>query len=126
MKMLLILGDALILLAFSLAGLRSHEKYITLMGILRNSGPLLVMWFALAPLTRIYQNPKPLVVLIHWFAAVTAGVWLRQMLVGHPFNPVFWLITMGFTGALFLLFRAGTAIYLRAVRRLDRKPEQRL
>lgn len=117
MKTTLILGDALILLAFSLAGLRSHEKYITLMGILRNSGPLLTAWFVLVPLTRLYHNPKPLVMAVHWFVAVTAGVWLRQMLVGHPFNPIFWLITMGFTGVLFLLFRTGAALYLRSTRR---------
>jgi len=117
MKTTLILGDALILLAFSLAGLRSHEKYITLMGVLRNSGPLLTAWFALAPFTRLYQNPTPLGIVVHWFIAVTTGVWLRQMLVGHPFNPVFWLITMGFTGVLFLLFRAGVALYLRSTRR---------
>jgi hypothetical protein len=117
MKTILILGDAFILLTFSLVGLRSHEQGITLMGILRNSGPLLLTWYALAPATRIYEEDrKPSLLLPHWFVAITAGVWFRQMLVGHPFSPVFWLITMGFTGALLLIFRAGTARYRRSRR----------
>lgn len=100
-----LIGDWVVLLLFAAVGLKSHQQAISLYGILMNAGPIIGVWMALSLLTKIYQRASWQMLAIHWFAAITGGVLLRFLIVGRPFSPVFWLITLGFTGVLLLLWR---------------------
>lgn len=99
------IGDLVVLMLFAVVGLKSHQQAISLTGILTNAGPIIGVWLGLSLLTKIYQRASWQMLAIHWFAAVTCGVLLRFLIVGRPFSPVFWLITLGFTGVLLLLWR---------------------
>ncbi len=46
----LVLFDALALVAFAVIGVASHNRSIDVPSVLRNALPLLIVWYALAPL----------------------------------------------------------------------------
>jgi hypothetical protein len=97
-------ADALALVAFVVAGIRSHHEIGALDLFLRNAVPLEVAWFLVAAVTGAYRRPglRPLV--ITWIVAVPAGLVTRSIWVGSPTGArlsVFLGIGLVFT-ALFL------------------------
>lgn len=101
---MLAVADALALLAFVLAGLSRHSSGITVSGVARDAGPILVAWIVLSPLLRTYSRPGWRTLLVTWAVAVPAGVVIRTLWLGHPSGVrllTFLMVTMVFT-ALFL------------------------
>lgn len=105
---LLAWGDALCIVLFALLGLKSHGEPITLAGLLRNALPILLVWFLLTPFLRTYTRPTWRNLLYTWALAVSAGVWLRAMVLQRPFDLgylVFWAVSLGATLVLLLAWR---------------------
>lgn len=98
-------ADALALVVFVLAGIRSHHEVGALDLFFRNAVPLLTAWFVVATVTGAYRRPGLRTLMITWVVAVPAGLVARSMWVGSPTGArllVFLGIGLVFT-ALFLL-----------------------
>lgn len=98
-------ADALALVVFVVAGIRSHHEVGALDLFLRNAVPLLIAWFVVATVTGAYRKPGLRTLLITWVVAVPAGLIARSLWVGSPTGArllVFLGIGLVFT-ALFLL-----------------------
>ncbi|RDI96128.1 DUF3054 domain-containing protein [Meiothermus sp. QL-1] len=111
---LLAWGDALAIVAFALVGLKSHGEPLSLAGLARNALPILLAWFLLAPFLRTYTRPTWRNLLYTWALGVSAGVWLRFMVLQKSFDAgylVFWAVSLATTLALLLLWR-GLAFWL--------------
>lgn len=101
-------GDALCIVLFAVVGLLSHREALTWQGVARNALPILLVWFLLAPFLRTYTAPAWRNLLYNWALAVIAGVWLRFMLLEHPFGVgfvVFCAIALTFTLVFLVLWR---------------------
>ncbi|MFZ5991430.1 MAG: DUF3054 domain-containing protein [Deinococcota bacterium] len=106
-------GDAACIVLFSLIGQSFHGSLHSLgaafTGIMHNAVPILAVWFLLAPFVRTYAYPTWRNLLTTWILAVPAGVWLRYMVLGKPFDQgflAFLLVTLGVTLAFLLAWRA--------------------
>lgn len=102
-------GDAACIVLFAVVGLLSHREALSWAGIARNALPILLIWFLLAPFLRTYTYPSWRNLLYNWGLAVVGGVWLRFMVLGHPFGAGFFVfcgITLAFTLLFLLLWRA--------------------
>lgn len=77
------LVDGVSLLAFTGIGIAMHGAGFGADPILRTVVPILVVWYALAPLTRLYRRPGWRSLLIHWAVALPIGVAARQVWVGR-------------------------------------------
>jgi hypothetical protein len=107
---LLAVADALALVVFVLAGIRSHDEIGTLDLFLRNAVPLEVAWFAVALVSGAYRRPGVRTLLWTWIVAVPTALVVRSLWVGSPTGTrllVFLSIGLVFT-MLFLL--AGRAL----------------
>ena len=110
----LLSGDVLALLAFVLVGLSSHQMTSNVAAnLMRIAAPLLIGWFAVAPLIGAYRLPGPgtrgaflLRSVLAWPLGIGVGLLLRNTVFGSPFSPVFAIITLGFTGLFLLGWRA--------------------
>lgn len=112
---LLAYGDSVAIVLFAVIGLLSHREGLSLGGIVRNALPILLVWFLVAPFMRTYRQPTWRNLLYTWAVAVSAGVWLRFMVLGHPFGTgffIFWGIALVSTLVLLLIWR-GLAAGLR-------------
>ncbi len=101
--------DLLAFFLFALVGLWSHGLPVTPAGIGRNLLPVLLVWLLLAPFLGTYRRPGWRNLLLTWALAFPAGLWLRQMVLGAPFGPGFFVflgVAMGFS-LLFLLVLRG-------------------
>jgi Protein of unknown function (DUF3054) len=110
-------ADAVALVLFVVAGIRSHHEVGALDLFLRNAVPLEVAWFAVSALTATYRRPGIRTLLWTWIVAVPTGLAVRSIWVGSPSGSrllVFAGIGLSFT-LLFLL--AGRAL----VQRIDRR-----
>jgi hypothetical protein len=111
-------ADAIALIGFVLAGIRSHHKVGALDLFLRNAVPLLSAWFLVAILTGAYRKPGLRTLMITWIVAVPSGLVARSLWVGSPTGGrllVFLGIGLVFT-ALFL--GVGRALVRLAGRRV--------
>ena len=111
-------ADALALMVFVVAGIRSHHEIGALDLFLRNAVPLEAAWFIVAAVTGAYRTPGLRTLLTTWVVAVPAGLVARSLWVGSPTGArllVFVGIGLVFT-ALFLL--AGRALARFAGRRM--------
>jgi len=116
MRRLLIWGDALCIVLFAAMGLQAHGEPIGLAGIVRNALPILLVWWLVAPFLRTYSRPSWQNLLYTWAIAVSAGVWLRFMVLQKPFDLgylIFWAVALGTTLVLLLAWR-GLAMLLAA------------
>lgn len=107
-------GDAFCILLFAVVGLQTHAEPISFWGVVRNSLPILVVWYLIAPFLRTYTYPTWRNLLYTWAIAVSAGVWLRFMVLGKPFGMGFFIflgITLAFT-LLFLLVWRFVALWI--------------
>ena len=103
--------DALALVAFVVAGIRSHHEVGAIDLFLRNAIPLLSAWFIVANVAGAYRRPGLRTLLVTWIVAVPAGLVTRSLWVGSPTGGrllVFLGIGLLFT-ALFLLAGRGLA-----------------
>ncbi len=99
------LADGLALVAFVVAGLRSHHEGGVPMIFLRNAVPLSVAWFATAWVVGTYRRPGLRTLAVTWIVAVPVALVTRSVWVGSPTGGelfVFLGVGLGFT-LLFLL-----------------------
>lgn len=99
-------ADALALVAFVLAGIRSHHEVGAVDLIARNVIPLEVSWFAVGAAAGTYRRPGPRTLLVTWIVAVPLGIVARSLWVGSPTGGellLFVAVASAFT-LLFLLF----------------------
>lgn len=104
-------ADALALITFVVAGIRSHREVGAIDLFLRNAIPLLLAWFTVANLAGAYRRPGLRTLVITWVFAVPAGLVARSLWVGSPTGArllVFLGVGLVFT-ALFLLVGRGLA-----------------
>ena len=118
-------ADALALVVFVLAGIRSHHEIAALDLFLRNAVPLEVMWFAVATVTGAYRRPGIRTLLWTWIVAVPAGLVVRSIWVGSPAGVrllTFLGIGLAFTLLSLLAGRAVVGVIGRMTsrRRLER------
>lgn len=109
-------GDTVAIFLFAVIGLLSHHEGLSLAGIVRNAVPILLVWFLVAPFLRTYSAPSWRNLLYTWAVAVSAGVWLRFMVLGHPFGTgffIFWMIALVFTLIPLLAWRLLARAMLR-------------
>ena len=76
--------DALALVVFVVAGIRSHHEVGAVDLFLRNAIPLLSAWFVVAAATGAYRRPGLRTLVITWVVAVPAGLAARSLWVGSP------------------------------------------
>ncbi len=117
---LLAWGDAICILLFAVVGLATHKEAISWPGVARNALPILLVWFLLAPFLRTYTSPNWRNLLYTWAIAVIAGVWLRFMVMQHPFGlgfVIFCGIALAFTLLFLLVWRFLARIFFKDLRR---------
>jgi Protein of unknown function (DUF3054) len=113
---LVVIGDVVALVAFVLIGIRSHHV-ATPIGFVRNAGPLLAAWFAVALLTRPYRRPGFRSLVRTWIVAVPIGLLVRTALVGSPTGGrlvVFLAVGLAVTLAFLVLGRVLVRLIARA------------
>jgi Protein of unknown function (DUF3054) len=109
----LILADAVALVIFVLAGMRSHHEGGMFEIFLRNAVPLIGVWFVVAALLRTYRIPGLVIVLKTWIVAVPIALVVRSWWVGSPEGLrilVFVGIGLAFTLLFLLVGRAIVAL----------------
>lgn len=109
-------GDAICIVLFAAIGLQSHGEPISLAGLARNALPILLVWWLVAPFLRTYTRPGWKNLLYTWAIAVSAGVWLRFMVLQKPFDLgylVFWAIALGASLVLLLVWRGVAMLWIR-------------
>ena len=113
---LVVIGDVVALVAFVLIGIRSHHV-ATPIGFVRNAGPLLAAWFAVALLTRPYRRPGFRSLVRTWIVAVPIGLLVRTALVRSPTGGrlvVFLAVGLAVTLAFLVLGRILVRLIARA------------
>ncbi len=109
-------GDALCIVLFAVIGLQTHGEPLSLAGIIRNALPILLVWWLVSPFLRTYTRPSWQNLLYTWAIAVSAGVWLRFMVLQKPFDLgylIFWVVALGATLVLLLAWRGLALVWLR-------------
>jgi hypothetical protein len=115
----LVLGDAVALILWAVLGLASHNEGVTVAGLLRNAGLIMVGWFAAALVLGTYRSPGVWRFLATWAIGITAGVILRAAILGKSWNGdefTFLAVTLGVTLVLLAAWRIIAAGVARAAR----------
>ncbi len=115
----LVVADAVALMVFVVAGIRSHHEVGALDLFIRNAVPLEVGWFAVSAVAATYRRPGLRTLLVTWIVAVPVGLVVRSIWVGSPSGTrlvVFVGIGLLFT-LLFLLAGRGVVSLLGRRRR---------
>lgn len=97
----LMVGDLLLFLFFSWWGRVTHQLPVDFISVLFTAFPFVVTWVIVAPTFSLYQE-KGLNSLAQTFyrtsaavwVSITAGVWLRAMLVNRNVDWLFFSVTM--------------------------------
>jgi DUF3054 family protein len=116
-----VVADAVALMVFVVAGIRSHHEVGAIDLFLRNAVPLEAAWFAASAISGTYRRPGIRTLVWTWIVAVPAGLVVRSIWVGSPSGGrllVFVGIGLAFT-MLFLL--AGRALLGLRDRMRDRR-----
>ena len=104
--------DVLALLAFVVAGVRSHGETAVAEHFLLNAVPLVVSWIAFATVLGTYRRPGFATLWRTWLVAVPIALVVRTGAVGSPTGVdflTFFAVAMAFT-ALFLLIGRGVTM----------------
>jgi len=120
-----VVADAIALLVFVVAGIRSHHEVGALDLFLRNAVPLEAAWFAVAALAATYRRPGIRSLLRTWIVAVPLGLVVRSMWVGSPAGSrllVFVAIGLAFTLLFLLAGRGVVGLVERRRRAADALP----
>jgi hypothetical protein len=115
--LILALGDAAAIVVFAVLGLLNHEEGVTVDGILRNAGPIILGYFATALVFRAFTRPAIGRVLLAWLLGVPVGVVIRALILHRHFGRTFFTflgVTMGVALVLLLAWRAIAAVLVRA------------
>lgn len=110
----LALGDAIALSLFAPLGLLTHERGITLDGVLRNAGPILLGWFVVALLVGLYRDyPNLGRLVLTWAVGVPGGIAIRALWLSRDFDEstmVFALVTLAVTIAFLGAWRLAAVL----------------
>ena len=102
-------GDAAALILWAVLGLIRHTEGVTLGGLARNAGPILIGWFAAALVLGSYTRRRaPRWTVLTWAIGISAGVVLRALLLHRTWNGsewAFFAVTLAVTGLLLALWR---------------------
>jgi Protein of unknown function (DUF3054) len=107
----LAVGDAAVFVLWAALGLHDHREGITLAGLGRNAGFVMLGWFAVALLTRPYASARRTswrAFLLTWAGGVSLGVILRWIALRKPFDGdefAFFGVTLAVTLVLLLAWR---------------------
>jgi hypothetical protein len=96
-------ADAIALVMFVLAGIRSHHEVGAIDLVARNAIPLEIAWFAAGAVVGAYRQPGLRTLLITWIAAVPVGIVARSLWVGSPTGGEL-VLFVGVASAFTLLF----------------------
>jgi hypothetical protein len=110
-------GDAVAIVLFAVIGLANHDEGITLAGIVRNAGPVLIAFAVVAPFAKTYARPGLRSLLVTWAIAVPLGVVIRAVALDRPADGsqvTFGIVTMIATLVLLLAWRGIAATASRA------------
>jgi hypothetical protein len=121
----LVVADAVALMVFVVAGIRSHHEVGALDLFLRNAVPLEVAWFAVSTVAATYRRPGIRTLLWTWVVSVPAGLVVRSIWVGSPSGSrllVFVGIGMTFTLVFLLAGRGVVGLIGRWRRPADALP----
>ena len=119
-----VVADAIALMVFVVAGIRSHHEVGALDLFLRNAVPLEVAWFAVSAVAATYRRLGRRTLLWTWIIAVPMGLVVRSIWVGSPSGArllVFVAIGLVFT-LLFLLAGRGVVALIHRRRPADALP----
>ncbi|MDR7416013.1 MAG: DUF3054 domain-containing protein [Armatimonadota bacterium] len=111
----LALGDGVVLVLFTLLGVRAHGGIPDPDRLLRTAVPLLLSWAAASWALGTYRRPVRTGWLGAWPVGILAGVFLRQALLGRPLwstgTATFALVSLGVTGVLLAAWRFAAAAW---------------
>jgi hypothetical protein len=122
-----VVADAVALMVFVVAGIRSHHEVGALDLFLRNAVPLELAWFAVSIVAATYRRPGIRTLLWTWVVAVPAGLIVRSIWVGSPSGSsllVFVGIGLAFT-LVFLLAGRGIVGLIDRRRRSSERSSRR-
>ncbi len=109
------LGDGLVLVLFTVLGVRVHGGVLELDAFLRTALPLLLCWAAVSLLLGNYRRPVRTGWLGSWPVGILVGVLLRQALLGRPVwsagTGTFALVSLLVTGVLLVAWRSVAATW---------------
>src|SRR5205823_10776380 len=78
---LFVATDTIALVVFAVIGLTSHHRGLGLHGLVRDALPVLLGWFVVASVVGMYRRPSWPVFLVIWIAGVSAGVFVRGLVL---------------------------------------------
>lgn len=111
-------ADLLLVLAFAIAGRRTHEHGLSIGGVLETAWPFLVAYAIAAGLTRAWTSPAALwpTGIVLWLGTVAGGLALRAA-SGGGVAPSFQLVTVVVLGVFLILPRVVARLTDRRRRR---------
>ncbi|SFI96648.1 DUF3054 domain-containing protein [Thermoflavimicrobium dichotomicum] len=108
----LIITEGMFFIAFSAIGRYFHGLILDVSSILYTAFPFILCWFIFASLFRLYSYPyQNSAFQTIWrtgfsvLSAITLGTWLRAVLSDHPFDWLFYQVTLAFFFIVFLIWR---------------------
>ncbi len=120
-QLLLVLGDVVIFMIFAFTGRETHAPTDPnpIVNALPTLLPFLIVWLTIAALGRVYRSgvsssPRSAVLhtLVAWLIAAPIAIILRAIALNRPGIPLpFVAVTLGFVGALLLVWHGGYAWY---------------
>jgi hypothetical protein len=113
----LVVGDAAMFVLWAALGLAHHAEGITLAGLGRNAGYVMLGWFAVAVALRTYTRRGVTRFVATWAGGVTLGVVIRWIALRRPVTGdefAFLLVTLIVTLVLLVVWRASVALVARA------------
>jgi hypothetical protein len=118
---MLAVGDAAMFVLWAALGLFHHAEGITVEGLSRNAGFVMLGWFAVAAMLKTYSRRGVPTFASTWVIGVTLGVLVRWIALRRPVNGdefAFLLVTLIVTLVLLAAWRgvASAATNLRRLR----------
>jgi len=105
---LLVIGDALVFVIFTIIGMRSHKESLTLPSVLLTAAPFAIGWFVVSPFIGAFQrnvtrsvSKMSLRTVLSWLIAWPIGLILRGI-INQEIPPVSFAIVTLITNAVFL------------------------
>ena len=112
-RIILAAGDAAAIVAFVVIGLLTHGEGIDPRGLLRTAAPILILWFAIAPMIGTYRRPGWRTMLPTWAIAVMGGLLVRRVIFHRPSSWGDLLEFMAVSLAFTLLFLSAWRLVAR-------------
>ena len=115
---LFVATDAIALVVFAVIGLTSHHRGLGLHGLARDALPVLLGWFVVAAVVGTYRRPSWPLFLATWIAGVSAGVFVRGLVLHrHVLGGrylTFLAVTLGATWILIVALRGAVMVLTRS------------